>query len=73
MAHQDAKPKFGGRLKTPSYYAEVRAYIGALRDTKTLRNIALMLNSAGYLTPSGKPFTKQAVSNFLRSPAAQLN
>lgn len=69
MAHPDAKPTFGGKLKQPAYYSEVRAFIESLRDTKTQRHIALMLNSAGYRTPTGRPFDRQGVANFLRNTA----
>lgn len=69
MVHPDAKPKFGGKLKQPSYYSEIRAYIDALRDTKTQRQIALMLNTTGSRTPTGKPWDRQAIANFIRNTA----
>jgi len=69
MSIYSVRPGFGMPLKAPVYYAEIRAYTETLRSTKTLRQIAVLLNSAGYSTPTGKAFTKQGVSNFLRSTA----
>jgi len=66
MGNQDAIPAFGKPLKTPDYYVQVRAYLESLRGTTTLRTMALMLNTAGYRSPAGKPFCRQTVANFLR-------
>ena len=59
-------PSFGGKLKTDDYYTTIRAYIQSLRTTTPQRQIAGMLNSAGYRSPTGKPFNRATVSNFLR-------
>jgi len=67
MSAQDAKPQFGGRKKAPDYYIAVRAFIASLQSTKTLRQIAEMLNQANYRTPTGLPFDRQAVANVKRS------
>lgn len=62
------RPRFGGPLQTPEYYQSVSAICNVLRDYSTLATIALHLNAQGILSPSGKPFNKQRVANFLRSP-----
>jgi len=66
MGNQNLAPSFGGPLKTPDYYTTIRAYIQSLRTTTPQRQIAGMLNSAGYRSPTGKPFNRATVSNFLR-------
>jgi len=66
MYAANVKPTFGGRLQDPSYYAAVTAYIKSLNNTTTQRQIAAMLNSAGYRSPTGKPFVRSTVANFLR-------
>lgn len=63
-----AKPKFGGTLQTPEYYADVSNVLNVLREYSTLNTMADHLNAQGFVTPSGKPFNKQRVANFLRSP-----
>jgi hypothetical protein len=62
------KPCFGGPLQAPEYYAAVSNIITALRDYSTLKTISEHLTAQGFLSPSGKPFNKQRVANFLRSP-----
>jgi hypothetical protein len=66
MGNQNMAPSFGGKLKTDDYYTAVTTYIQSLRRTTTQRQIAAMLNSAGYRSPTGKPFVRSTVSNFLR-------
>lgn len=66
MGNQDAVPAFGKPRKTPDYYAAVTAFITSLRTTTPQRQIAGMLNSAGYRSPTGKPFNRATVANFLR-------
>jgi hypothetical protein len=68
-----AVPRFGGKLKQPAYYASVLQVIQTLRPMATLRTVANALNSAGFVTPSGLPFTRDRVQAFLRfsaTPAA---
>ena len=67
MLNQNARPKFGAKKKTETYYSTVQAYIRSLQPTKTLRQIAEMLNQAGYRSPTDKPFSRQTVANFMRS------
>ena len=67
MTNQDIKPTFGGRKKAPSYYVAVLAFVQSLQPTKTLRQISELLNQAGYRTPTGLLFDRQAVANVKRS------
>jgi len=67
MSTLDTKPQFGGRKKQPAYYVQVQAFIASLQPTKTLRQIAELLNQANYRTPTGLPFDRQAVANVKRS------
>jgi hypothetical protein len=66
MLNQKARPEFGKPLMQPAYYASVRAFVESLRETTTQRNIADQLNRAGYRSPTGKPWDRQKVANFLR-------
>lgn len=61
------KPSFGGTLQDASYYLAVSNIINVLREHSTLNVIASHLNAQGFLSPSGKPFNKARVANFLRS------
>jgi hypothetical protein len=63
-----AKPGFGSPLQEPSYYIAVSNIVATLRDYSTLKTIAAHLAAQGFLSPSGKPFDKQRVANFIRSP-----
>ncbi|WP_313034077.1 recombinase family protein [Massilia alkalitolerans] len=62
------KPRFGGPLQAPAYYEAVSSIISVLRDYSTLKTISEHLTAQGFLSPSGKPFNKQRVANFIRSP-----
>jgi hypothetical protein len=66
MINQQARPQFGKPLMVPAWYATVTAFVESLRPTTTQRNIARLLNDAGYRTPTGKPWDRQGVANFLR-------
>jgi len=66
MGNQNMTPSFGGKLKTPDYYAAIQAFIQSLRSTTPQRQIATLLNQAGYRSPTGKPFVRSTVANFLR-------
>lgn len=70
MSIHKAVPAFGSRLNTQPYYDSLNAIIATLRPATTLRTIADHLNSAGFTTPSGKPFTRERVANYLQSTAA---
>jgi len=68
-----AIPRFSGKLNVPAYYTAVLQVINTLRPLATLRTVATALNSAGFTTPSGLPFTRDRVQAFLRfsaTPAA---
>jgi hypothetical protein len=61
------KPAFGGRLRASAYYDQILAFVTPLRETQTLNAICTALNTAGLTTPSGLPWNKVRLSNFLRS------
>lgn len=67
------KPEFGGPLQPAQYYKDVSAIISILRPYSTLRVIAAHLHSNGFLSPSGMPFNRMMVANFIRSPHYQPN
>jgi len=62
------RPRFGGPLQAPEYYAGISVICNTLREYSTLATIAMHLNTNGFTTPTGKPFNKQRVASFLRSP-----
>ncbi|WP_409519326.1 recombinase family protein [Massilia sp.] len=62
------RPRFGGPLQSPEYYAAVSVICNTLREYSTLAVIASHLTAQGLLSPSGKPFNKSRVATFLRSP-----
>ncbi len=66
MSTQYARPAFGAPKRTADYYIQTRAFIESLRSTTTMREIATLLNRAGYTTPTGKQFKRQDVMNALR-------
>lgn len=65
------KPRFGGPLQSPDFYIAVSNVVAVLREYSTLNTIAGHLNAQGFLSPSGKPWNKIRVANFLRSPHYQ--
>lgn len=67
MSTLNAKPAFAAPKKLPIYYTTVRSFINSLRPTTTLRAIAVMLNQAGYRSPTDKPWSKQTVANIMRN------
>lgn len=67
MSLYDARPAFAAPRKSPAYYIAVRSLVSSLRDTASLKEIALHLNAAGMKTPSGNDWTRDAVSNFARA------
>ena len=62
------RPKFGGALQEPAYYASVSAICNVLREFSTLRTICAHLTAQGFHSPSGKPWDKSRLVSFLRSP-----
>jgi hypothetical protein len=67
MSTLQATPSFGGRLNNQSYYDAVSGIIRVLRPASSLRIIANHLNKAQFLTPSGLPWNRDRVANFLRN------
>lgn len=61
------KPTFGGPLQPSTYYAEIFSFVAPLRDRITLRAICEALNNAGLTTPSGLPWNKVRLANFVRT------
>lgn len=64
-----AIPRFGGKVNVPAYYSAVSQIVNTLRPQATLRTIATALNSAGLTTPTGKFWTRDRVTAFLRFSA----
>jgi hypothetical protein len=69
LASNLAKPGFGAKLRTPEFYATVNQTLSVMRDKATLRAIAQHLNNQGLTTPGGLPWTRSAVSNYIRQSA----
>ena len=63
-----AKPTFGGPLMPSLYYEQVSSIIRVLRPHSSLRVIAAHLTSNGFRSPSGLPWCRMKVFNFIRSP-----
>ena len=62
-----AAPAFAGRHNTPEYYTMVSSILSVLRGKSTLRTQADHLNGAGFLTPSGMPWTRTRVADYIRN------
>jgi hypothetical protein len=67
MSTLHAPPVFGGKLNNNRYYEAVASTIKALRPVSSLRAIANHLTTAGYLTPTGLPWNRRRVSDFIRN------
>lgn len=67
MINQDARPAFAARKKKPEFYLQVQAYVRSLQSTKTLRQIADMLNASGSRSPTNALWDRQKLSNIMRS------
>jgi hypothetical protein len=67
MSALHAPPTFGGKLNNDAYYEAVGNIIKALRPASKLRTIAEHLTAAGFLTPSGLPWNRRRLSDFIRS------
>jgi len=62
-----ATPAFHGKLRTPEFYANITRIIRAGGRITRLRTHAERLNALGLTTPSGLPWTKERVRNFIRN------
>ncbi|MQA39624.1 hypothetical protein [Rugamonas aquatica] len=71
MSALHAPPTFGGKLNNDRYYEAVISTISALRPASSLRTIADHLTTAGFLTPSGLPWNRRRVSDFIRNTTTQ--
>jgi hypothetical protein len=70
MSTLKARPAFGAKQNLPEYYTAVNSIISVLRETATLRTIAAHLNKQAFVTPTGKPWTRERVATYLQSTAA---
>ena len=61
------QPTFGARHQDAAYYLSVFDIIDIFRLTSTLREMADSLNLLGLSTPTGLPWTRTRVSNFIRT------
>lgn len=61
------QPAFGERHQDAAYYRDVFDIIDIFRITSTLRETADTLNCLGMLTPTGLPWTRMRVNNFIRT------
>lgn len=61
------QPAFGARHQDAAYYQSVFDIIDIFRFTYTLREMADSLNLSGMSTPSGLPWTRTRVNNFIRT------
>jgi hypothetical protein len=69
ITYESSAPTFGGKLRDTSYYAQVTNIIRILRDKTSLRLIAEHLNRNQFTTPSGLPWTRARVSEYIKSTA----
>lgn len=67
MDATNACPAFGGRLKQPQYYEQISNIVRILKGKSTLRTISQHLNSQGFLTPTGLPFTRDRLVRYIKS------
>lgn len=59
-------PRFGGKLRTESYFQTVNGILRTLLPLATRQVLADKLNAEGITTPSGKSWDKSRVSAYLR-------
>jgi hypothetical protein len=69
MSSFKAAPAFAGRHNTPDYYKIVSNILRTLRGKTTLRTMADHLNGCDLLTPSGMPWTRTRVADYIRNNA----
>lgn len=67
MLNAQARPAFASKKMQPDYYRQIQSFIKSLQATKTLRQIADLLNQAGYRTPTGMLWDRQRAANIMRS------
>lgn len=67
MRIENARPAFGGRLKTPDFYRDLNSVIRVLRDHSTLRTICNHLNANHFTTPTGLEWTRDRLSAYLKA------
>ncbi|GAB3374270.1 hypothetical protein GCM10027317_13910 [Massilia agri] len=67
MRVENARPQFGGRLKSPEYYEQVNSICRVLREYSTLRTIADALNSQHFTTPAGMEWNRHRLSAYLKT------
>lgn len=67
--YESKAPVFGGKLRDTSYYIQTTNIIRILRDKTSLRLIADHLNRNQLTTPSGLPWTRARVSEYIKSTA----
>lgn len=67
MRIENARPKFGGRLKTQDYYRDLNSVVRVLRDHSTLRVICDHLNAQLFTTPTGLRWTRDRLSAYLKA------
>ncbi|MEM8514490.1 hypothetical protein RCH14_003840 [Massilia sp. MP_M2] len=60
-------PSFGGKLRTDDYYEKVSSIVRILKGKSSLRIMAMHLNSQGFTTPRGMPFTRDRLVRFIKS------
>jgi hypothetical protein len=60
-------PNFGGRWRTEDYYTKITAILRILKGKSSLRIMAMHLNSQGFTTPRGMPFTRDRLVRFIKS------
>jgi len=62
-----ALPAFHAKLRTPEFYATITSIIRAGGRITRLRAHAERLNALGLTTPSGLPWNKERVRNYIRN------
>lgn len=64
-----ASPGYGARLRTPEFYSQINNTVNVLRGRVSLAVIAQHLTNQKFTTPSGKEWTKNRLSAYLKSNA----
>jgi hypothetical protein len=73
MLLHKAIPLFGQKSRPLSYYETITSVVTTLRPYSSLRTVADHLNRMGLTTPSGLPWSKSAVANYVRTNGLPLN
>jgi hypothetical protein len=69
LTYKSKAPIFGGKLRDSAYYELISRTIQVLRDKASLRIIADHLNRNQLTTPSGLPWSRARVSEYIKSTA----